>query len=62
MGMSLAISKRTVEAHGGKITVKSESGKGTTFTITLPMKPLTGDSASEPPAFLLNPELATLHQ
>ncbi len=38
MGMSLAICKRIVEAHGGKIGVESAVGKGTTFTIYLPIK------------------------
>jgi PAS domain S-box-containing protein len=38
MGMSLAICKRIVESHGGKIAVESAVGKGTTFTINLPIK------------------------
>jgi PAS domain S-box-containing protein len=38
MGFGLAICKRIVEAHGGKITVISNLGKGTTFTVTLPME------------------------
>ena len=38
MGMSLAICKRIVEAHDGKITVETTIGKGTTFTINLPVK------------------------
>jgi PAS domain S-box-containing protein len=38
MGMNLAICKRIVEAHSGKITVESKTGKGTKFTITLPIK------------------------
>jgi signal transduction histidine kinase len=38
MGMSLAICKRIVEAHGGKITVETAIGKGTTFTVILPIK------------------------
>ena len=38
MGMSLAICKRIVEAHGGKISVESAVGKGTTITINLPLK------------------------
>ncbi len=38
MGMSLAICKRIVEAHGGKITVETTMGKGTTFTVILPIK------------------------
>ena len=35
-GLGLAICKRVVEAHGGEITFKTEKGKGTSFTITLP--------------------------
>ncbi|MCW4005892.1 MAG: PAS domain S-box protein [Candidatus Bathyarchaeota archaeon] len=36
MGMGLAISKRIVDAHKGKISFKSAVGKGTTFSVTLP--------------------------
>lgn len=38
MGMGLAICKKFVGAHGGSIVVKSEVGKGSTFTVKLPIQ------------------------
>jgi signal transduction histidine kinase len=36
MGLGLTYCKRAVEAHGGTLSFETETGKGTTFTITLP--------------------------
>jgi len=38
-GLGLAIAKEIVEAHGGKITVESRVGEGTTFVVILPAEP-----------------------
>ena len=35
-GLGLAISHRLIEQHGGRLSVASEDGKGTTFTVDLP--------------------------
>jgi len=37
IGLSLAVAKQIVEAHGGTIWVESERGKGCTFMFTLPI-------------------------
>ncbi len=38
IGLGLTFCKQTLEAHGGTITVETEESKGTTFTVTLPIK------------------------
>jgi two-component system, OmpR family, sensor histidine kinase SenX3 len=38
-GLGLAIVKHVTAAHGGKVTVESKEGAGSTFTLTLPLRP-----------------------
>jgi signal transduction histidine kinase len=35
-GLGLPLCKRVVDAHGGEISFKTEKGKGTSFTVSLP--------------------------
>ena len=46
-GLGLAICHQVIEAHHGNIEVESEVGKGTTFTITLPIERKSTDSESQ---------------
>lgn len=37
LGLGLTISRRIIEAHGGKLSYESQPGRGTTFVFTLPV-------------------------
>jgi PAS domain S-box-containing protein len=58
MGFGLAICKRIVEAHGGRMHVKSAVGKGTTITVTVPVRPKL-ENKNEETWIVKEPELQT---
>jgi two-component system, OmpR family, sensor histidine kinase SenX3 len=51
-GLGLAIVKHVTAAHGGKVTVWSKVGEGSTFTLRLPIanRPRAAAGNSQPPA------------
>jgi PAS domain S-box-containing protein len=46
-GLGLAISKAIAQAHGGRITLASSEGEGTTFRIAVPIRAAQLDAAAE---------------
>lgn len=52
MGMGLLITRQIVDRHHGRIDVRSEPGRGTTFTVRLPVRlPPSALPHREPPAY-----------
>jgi signal transduction histidine kinase len=48
-GLGLALTKRFAELHGGGLALASELGKGSVFTLTLPLVALDVDAAARQP-------------
>jgi PAS domain S-box-containing protein len=56
MGLGLPICKRIIEAHGGKVSVESTVGEGTTFTVTIPIEPKPKEEGGENKIWVKLPE------
>jgi len=46
-GLGLPIARKIVETHGGELSVQSESGEGSTFTLTVPVNPIFSSIVSQ---------------
>ena len=48
-GLGLSLAKRIVDLHGGRIDVSSAEGRGTAFTVTLPVREADGRAQGKRP-------------
>jgi two-component system NtrC family sensor kinase len=44
LGLGLFVASGNIQRHGGQITFTTEMGRGTEFTISLPLEPVTGEA------------------
>ncbi len=58
-GFGLPVCKRIVDAHGGTISVESEEGVGSTFTIKLPITHLSREDGAQIPQAELEADVQT---
>ena len=49
VGIGLSIVKHIIEAHGGRVLVRSAVGQGSRFTIELPVPPTAAESETRDP-------------